>query len=79
MIPVRQYIHEYITHPGNVAKHYDILLQAGFIPVRMNRYVGIELHDWAAQYIGKENYNWTGSVFWFNNEKDAMLFSLRWL
>ena len=77
-VPVRHYIEQHCQHPGNVKKHYDILLEAGYVPVRMTRYVGGELHTWAEQHLGRSNYNWTGSVFWFNNDHDAMLFALRW-
>lgn len=78
MIKVRDYIDTYVSNPGNKEKHYDILLNAGFIPVTLNRYYGKELHDWAMEKIGWENYNWTGSTFWFNNKQDAILFALRW-
>lgn len=79
MTPVRYYIDQNIQHPGDVKTHYDVLKAAGYIPVRMNRYVGGELHDWAEQHLGRENYNWTGSIFWFNNQQDATLFALRWM
>lgn len=78
MIKVRNYIDTYIVNPGNKAKHYDILMAAGYIPVTLKKYHGKELHDWAMAHIGWENYNWTGSTFWFNTEQDAILFSLRW-
>lgn len=77
-LPVRDYIDRYCQHPGNVKKHYDRLLEAGYYPVHMNRYVGAELHDWTEQNLGRPNYNWTGHVFWFNNKQDATLFALRW-
>lgn len=51
---------------------------AGYVPVRMCTYFGQELHDWANEHIGGENYSWTGSTFWFNNTEDATRFALRW-
>jgi len=51
-------------------------------------YIGVELGsgghcDWTAMHIWchktfDDRYSWTGSMFWFTNEKDAALFTLRW-
>jgi len=37
-----------------------------------------EMHHWCEQQFGRDHYAWTGSTFWFENEKDAIVFSLRW-
>lgn len=37
-----------------------------------------EVHAWCQEQFGKEHYTWTGSRFWFDQEKDAVLFALRW-
>jgi len=37
-----------------------------------------EMHHWCEQQFGKNNYAWTGSSFWFENEKDSVLFALKW-
>lgn len=78
-LPVREFFDRFVRNPGDVGKHYDFLLGAGYVPVHMNRYVGVDLHVWVERNLGRHNYNWTGSVFWFNNEQDATLFALRWL
>ena len=36
------------------------------------------LHNWCIETIGKEHYTWMGTVFWFENERDALMFILRW-
>jgi hypothetical protein len=36
------------------------------------------MHHWCEQQFGKDHYAWTGSTFWFETEKDATLFGLRW-
>jgi hypothetical protein len=33
-------------------------------------------HDWLLENIGYDNYNWTGGIYWFNNEQDALWFVL---
>jgi len=37
-----------------------------------------EIHNWCEANLGWENYNWTGRTFWFNTDKDRVLFMLRW-
>ena len=37
-----------------------------------------EVHRWCCQQFGEQNYIWTGSRFWFVNDRDAALFALRW-
>ena len=37
-----------------------------------------EIHQWCRDHIGEQNYSWTGSTFWFETERDAVLFALRW-
>lgn len=83
MIPVRHYI-DTLVMDGKVANknHYLLFEEAGYIPIILNDKasgaVWHDIHEWALEHIGYSNYNWTGSVFWFMNEKDAMLFALRW-
>lgn len=38
-----------------------------------------EVHKWCEDQFGGRHYAWTGSVFWFETEKDANWFTLRWL
>jgi hypothetical protein len=37
-----------------------------------------EIHRWCSDQFGSAHYSWTGSTFWFEDEKDAILFALRW-
>ena len=37
-----------------------------------------ECHRWCCEHIGEDHYSWTGGTFWFENERDATLFALRW-
>jgi hypothetical protein len=37
-----------------------------------------EVHRWCEDQFGGRHYAWTGSVFWFETEKDANWFTLRW-
>lgn len=37
-----------------------------------------EIHHWCDTVIGGDRYTWTGDVFWFLTEEDAMLFTLTW-
>jgi len=49
------------------------------VPSRENTtYHWGEIHQWCEQQFGRDHYAWTGDIFWFENERDAMLFALRW-
>jgi hypothetical protein len=37
-----------------------------------------EMHHWCNTVIGADRYTWTGDVFWFLTEDDAVKFSLVW-
>jgi hypothetical protein len=37
-----------------------------------------EMHRWCEEHVGTRHYAWTGSTFWFDSDRAAMLFSLRW-
>jgi hypothetical protein len=37
-----------------------------------------EIHAWCQNVLGQDNYTWTGDVFWFLTEDDAVKFSLVW-
>jgi len=37
-----------------------------------------EMHQWCEQQFGREHYAWTGSTFWFDSGRAAVLFTLRW-
>lgn len=59
----------------------EIFEQAGFYSVSLGNNWGAEwpdIHKWCQEKFGREHYTWTGSTFWFENEKDAILFALKW-
>lgn len=37
-----------------------------------------DVHRWCEHEFGERHYTWTGSIFWFENDRDAMWFALRW-
>ena len=37
-----------------------------------------EIQEWCRLNVGEEHYDWTGNIFWFDDEKNATLFALRW-
>lgn len=37
-----------------------------------------KMHEWCQEQFGRDHYSWTGSTFWFENEQDAVLFTLKW-
>lgn len=55
---------------------------AGYHPVELGT-LGLvnewqECHRWCREHIGEDHYSWTGSTFWFETDKAAVLFALRW-
>lgn len=70
---VRQWDH---STAARVQEEYQT---SGYYPIQVNIlwYWG-EIHEWCCQHIGRDHYSWTGSTFWFENERDAVLFALRW-
>ena len=55
---------------------------AGYHPVELGTLFLMgewqECHRWCCEHIGKDHYSWTGGTFWFENQRDAILFALRW-
>ena len=37
-----------------------------------------EMHRWCMTNFGVNHYTWTGNIFWFEREEDAVMFSLKW-
>lgn len=37
-----------------------------------------DVHKWCEAQVGNKHYVWTGFTFWFDCEKNAILFGLRW-
>lgn len=56
-----------------------VFLESGYYPAHaVNTKEWSEMHRWCCDQFGVEHYSWTGSTFWFENEKDVLLFALRW-
>jgi hypothetical protein len=37
-----------------------------------------EIHRWCKEHVGSRHYVWAGSIFWFDSDRAAMWFKLRW-
>jgi hypothetical protein len=37
-----------------------------------------QIHQWCCDQFGEQHYCWSGSTFWFESKKAAVLFLLRW-
>ena len=55
----------------------DLFLLNGYIPVELIPR-DKECFDWCKEQFGSEHFAWTGSKVWFETEKDAIMFTLRW-
>lgn len=85
-------IRDFINHEAD--KHKDryesgtegpnfraILDKAGYYSVLLGvagHHKWVDVHSWCKEHVGHDNYTWTGSMFWFDTEKDAMFFTLKW-
>lgn len=58
------------------------LRDAGYHEVPTAQLMGVtgwtDIHEWCLQKFGEDHYTWTGSIFWFETEQHAVLFTLRW-
>lgn len=62
-----------------VGKDWRVLLKEhGYYSIRVGEGDWQAVHEWCQKYIGEPHYTWTGEVFWFETERDAVTFSLRW-
>jgi hypothetical protein len=60
----------------------EMFKRFGYVPIILgsNYHSGWNsIHEWCIEEIGVDHYTWTGSTFWFEYEKDATLFALRWV
>ena len=60
----------------------DLLFKLGYYRVRLTpNAISLwpKLHIWCGEHIGEDHYTWVGYTFWFENDRDAVLFSLKWL
>jgi hypothetical protein len=81
---LRQFIKTVKENQGNpiqIPPWDKILPEQGYIGVDLTTDAVSkwqELHKWCQEHIGEEHYSWTGYKFWFEKEKDAIMFVLRW-
>lgn len=72
------------TRPLDLAHKWDSrFADAGYYRVNVSpttvQYHWLEINKWCQEQFGKTHYCWsTNNTFWFESEKDAMLFILRW-
>jgi len=56
---------------------------AGYYRVEPSRdsvtYNWQEMHSWCEEHVGPRHYAWAGSTFWFDSDRAAVLFTLRWV
>lgn len=67
--------------PNNGVIDASVLGSAGFPSVTIGRQHSLlwsKVHDWCREYYGPGNYTWTGEIFWFNTEEDAVVFALKY-
>ena len=60
---------------------YDILGSGGYIQVKFPNTdwnLTRQVAAWCRENFGVDHYYWTGGVFWFDSEEQAVLFALRW-
>jgi hypothetical protein len=55
----------------------DLFEIAGYVSVDLSP-KNKDCYLWAREQFGLEHIAWTGSKFWFESEKDAIMFTLRW-
>lgn len=71
---------EVLLRPGKNIIWNEELAKAGYINVPLTSSAEwSEVHRWCVANIGKNRYTWTGNIFWFETEKDAIMFTLRWM
>ena len=65
---------------GQYSNHAEYFIASGY-PMVLISDAGMsrwpEVHSWCREQFGA-NYVWTGSAFFFTNEKDAFWFKLAW-
>ena len=57
------------------------LRAAGFYPAELGSTWDGDwpaVHDWCREHVGEDHYTWTGGTFWFEKDRDAVSFSLKW-
>lgn len=68
-------------HPDNTTIDWSRRFRdAGYYPARLDISAGswTAVERWCRQHFGDGHFIWTGTTFWFENQRDAVLFTLRW-
>ena len=84
-LPIREFAEDRKVRDwnhGTASRVQEEYQAAGYYPVKLGM-LGLvgewqECHQWCRDYIGEGHYSWTGSTFWFETEKAAIWFALRW-
>lgn len=57
---------------------YSIFKNKGYYYAQVRQGKWQDIHKWCQETVGEQYYAWHGEHFWFEYEKDAVLFALRW-
>ncbi len=80
---VRKVHSKYLKDPNVLTPPWqDILSKYGYHKISLPNGALVhwpDVHVWCKENLGTEHYTWTGNIFWFETEQDAVLFSLRWV
>lgn len=75
---IREFVDSHNVWNTNASNWREFLKEQGYYPVAAGAGSWADIHEWCVDKIGEQHYTWTGEVFWFENEQDALLFTLRW-
>lgn len=76
MKDLKSFIQE--ARKGSPVNWTEVLRSGGYYHVIPDISNWSEMHTWCNEQFGSDRYAWNGSNFWFETEKDAMLFLLKW-
>lgn len=74
--PIKHFARYYLDHQSDLS-HNDQFQEAGYYSVAVSGYEWKKIHEWVETHY-YNRYTWTGSTFWFDDEKIATEFALRW-
>jgi hypothetical protein len=83
-LPVREYS-EGLTdffrwrHRFKEAGYYEVQVPALLVKHGLKYTIHPSIKNWCNEQFGSDHYTWIYDRFYFETEKDAMLFALRWL
>ena len=94
MKSIKDFVREYLYSGAELGNLYNCYMQphslkdwnsilesGGYIRVEFNVTHGDtrKVAQWCREKFGADHYYWTGGAFWFETEKAAVLFALRWV